>query len=192
MSDVFTGLVVLGWLVLIADLLLTLAIVRRLNTGPNNRPMPEGMKEGDDAPQFSVSTLMGSTVSMKNFNERPTVFLFVEPSCGPCREAMPEYARLVPLAARAGMDLVVVSGGDERSTRQFVADFDAEWSVLVAPRRENTCFERFKVSATPYFVLIDKEKVRGAGPTWLTFDGWRDLTSHWESSVDAELAPVRP
>src|SRR5690348_1026265 len=106
-----TGLVVSSavlWLVVLLNLLLTLALVRRVNASPRTVPQ-ERLKTGEPAPDFTAHTLDGELVSRSTYAELKVAFVFISTHCGPCREIMPQLVPLGPKAAQAGVELVLVS-----------------------------------------------------------------------------------
>src|SRR5581483_1123376 len=64
---------VLVWIVVLANLVLTLALVRRVNAFPGSLAgVGSGLPIGTPAPDFSLQTLTGQTVTLANFTSRST------------------------------------------------------------------------------------------------------------------------
>src|SRR5688572_13929556 len=113
MEPVLVVSLILLWILVLLNLLLTLALARRLNTlssqlGDPLANVPK-LELGQPAPDFSAETLDGSQVSLTSYIGRNVAFVFISPSCGPCREEMPVLNALQPKAKRAGVELVLVS-----------------------------------------------------------------------------------
>src|SRR5581483_1315867 len=88
---------VLLWIVLICNVLLTLALVRNANKptakGKIMAP-PEGLKEGTEAPTFSAQALDETTVTLDDYHNKAALFVFIAPRCGACEELLPSLKAL--------------------------------------------------------------------------------------------------
>jgi hypothetical protein len=176
------------WLVVIANLLITLALVRRVNS-ERVRARP-GLALGAIAPNFSAETLDGEPVSASTFEER-TAFVFVAPTCQPCIESMPEYVRLGTLARTTPPALVLVSSGDAESTRQLLKEAQVSPRIIVAPRNKSDFFEQYKANSTPHFTLVENGRVTMVGAPYSSDGGWATLVSEWERSNRSAAATSR-
>lgn len=171
---------ILLWIVVLCNLLLTLALVRRMNTGIT--PLKEGLKAGQQAPAFSAETLGGQVVTLATYTGRAVVFLFVSPTCKPCREAMPTYEALGAKASRAGVELVLVSIVDAEQTRLFAEEFALHLPVLVAPRESNPFMQDYLLSDTPSYCFIDQQGVvQSTGIPSPHLKKWKQLVEAWEA-----------
>lgn len=153
------------WVVVLLNLLLTLGLARRIRTA---FPMMESLKIGQKAPAFSIQTLQGKTITLADYADRATAFVFVSPHCQPCREELPHLRDLAPKARGFGAELVLVSDEGEETTRPFVEGTVDGLTVLIAPRDRNPLFTDYKVLGTPSFYLLDahgKVQATGVGVT---------------------------
>jgi peroxiredoxin len=169
------------WAIVLTNLLLTLVVIRRLNSEPDRARL--GLRTGEPAPNFSAATLTGKTVTLGDLRPR-TALLFVAPGCRPCVEALPEYLRLTDLAKSSDTHLVVVSGGDAASTRQMLADAQVTGDIVIAPKSDNRFFDEYRILSTPQFVLLENRRVIMTGAPFIAADDWRTLVDSWET-VDA-------
>ena len=172
---------VMLWVVVVCNLVLTLALVRRVNSGS----LPQkGLKEGQPAPNFTAETLRGQTVTLATYAQREVAFVFVEPACGPCREALPSYEALGPKAEQSGVALMLVSTADAERTRRFVDEFKIKLPIIIAPRDSNPFMKDYNLSSTPSYCLIDRQgKVQAAGLPSLRWGKWKALAEAWESNT---------
>lgn len=174
------GLVLL-WGVVILNLLVTLALVRRVN-GLAQLLSNGGMaplEKGKAAPEFRVQTLAGEEVGLATFAGRQPVFIFMHPACKHCREQVPALNELGPRAARSGVELYLVFGAEMVDAETFVKEYEIRLPVLVAPRPENPMTTDYRVSGTPYHVLLDaRGRVVSAG---LLDKEWEALTRRWQT-----------
>src|SRR4051812_7859605 len=161
------------WVVVGLNLIITLALVQRLN---RQSAIPSGLKKGTPAPDFTAQTLHGETVTRANYAGRSAAFLFVAPNCGPCREEAPALEALAPAARRAGVELVLVSIGEAGETQQFVDEFHLTLPVLVAPEGSNSFSKDYKSPGTPSYCLIDtRGTVVSAGFPNMVDGEWQKL-----------------
>src|SRR5262249_23071709 len=65
------------WLVVLCNVLLTLALVRRLNHMGTGQPSAMGLKTGALAPDFTAYTLSGATTTRADFLGRSVALVFV-------------------------------------------------------------------------------------------------------------------
>jgi peroxiredoxin len=188
MEPVWIVSTVVLWLVVLANLLLTLALVRRMNAnsasaGTDHQPHV-GLKKGDTAPDFKAHTLLGEPVTLASYTSKhePVALLVIGPDCGPCRESLPRYQALYPKALRAGTQLVLVSIGDAASTQVLVEEFKITMPILVATQTENSFFNDYKLRGTPSYYLLDGQgKVQSGGYPNFNGGDWKQLVESWEA-----------
>jgi peroxiredoxin len=127
----------------------------------------EGLKLGQQAPEFTAITLQGDEVTKDTYAQRSVAFVFVSPSCSPCHEVVSEFETLKERALEIGLDMVLVSMTTFDITRKYIKETAKviDLPVLVAPQGENPFTQDYKVSGTPYLCRIDRlGKVQAAGP----------------------------
>jgi peroxiredoxin len=109
---------------------------------PSPVAVPAGLKdaggpqEGDRAPDFTLKTLDGETVSLSDFAGQPVVLNFWASYCHPCRQEFPLFRK--QLAEHPG-DFVVL-GVDTKDidsdARAFAKEQQARWPIAVDPDAE--------------------------------------------------------
>lgn len=169
---VVSSLVVL-WLVVICNLLLTLALIRRVNARGTLRPT-EGLKEGEIAPDFTAEALNGEQVTLATYAHCEVAFVFISPHCHPCREALLQYEALAPKATKFGVNIILVSRGNVEQTLALVREFGHKLPVLVAPEGSNSFMEDYKLFSTPSYCLLSKQgKILSCGYPHLQEGIWK-------------------
>ncbi len=96
----------------------------------------DGLPIGAPLPVFELTLLHGGAVRTDSFgeNRRPTLLLFVNPACGPCRALMPKAAEwAVEFAGK--VDLRIVSTGTPEENEEAF-EIDSEIAVLLQQDRE--------------------------------------------------------
>jgi peroxiredoxin len=177
-EQIFVISSILLWLVVVFNLILTLATIRRLN-GPGEKKV--GPEKGSPAPDFTAETLQGEHVTLARYAGKRTAFLFVAPNCIPCREGMPQFEEWYSQAEQSGVSFVLVSNGSLADTQALVQELHISLPVLVAPRASNSFVTDYKISSTPSYCLIDAQGiVESAGYPSINFSEWKNLLDSWE------------
>lgn len=185
MNQVVVVSSVLLWVAVLLNFLLTLALIRRLNMGEPNTgsSAKDGPPLGQMAPDFSAETLQGETVTLANYTGRAVAYVFVSPTCGPCREMVPQYEALAANAARANVSLVLVSAADTAETQAFADEFKIRLPVLVAPPDHNPFIKDYNIPGTPFYCFIDADgKVQARGYPSMEWGKWKTLTTAWATA----------
>ena len=127
--------------------------------GPGDRTaaaLPPAPAMGHPAPEFTLSTPEGETVTLSDLRGRPVVLNFWATWCGPCRAEMPELQRLHENLEPAG---VVVLGVNQNETETAIASFRQELGVdfpTVIDRRMGVSRE-YAVNSIPTTFFIDRD-----------------------------------
>lgn len=190
------------WIVVLVNLLLTLRMLRWLRGQEALRKQmaaaeqrPE-LKVGDLAPDFVAKTLAGESVGRRSYANQSVAFLFVSPHCGHCRQELPALVRLAPLALeRAGVLLVLVSDSSAAQTQSWLAtireedQLDVPLPVLVAPRTMYQFVLTYNPRGlSPYYCLLDAQgRVQSRGP--LGMEDWPQLQQGWGGPVNPRVTP---
>jgi hypothetical protein len=164
MQPVLIALVVLVGILGAANILLTLALARRLAevertaaTGGFGQPrMP---RVGAEIGAFSVETARGSQLTDATLRGGRTLVVFSLPGCSPCT-ALAEELRHTDLPSGLGL-LVLVAGG-ESGGGVVVAEYPAaaEVAFLLA---DSEVADQFEVDSFPTLVLVEDGRITAAG-----------------------------
>ena len=173
-----TSVIVL-WAVVLCNLVLTLALIRKINAGSSSKPT--GLAKGQQAPDFRAERLSGENVTLATYAGREVAFVFVSPECGPCDEALPSYKAASIIATHADIDFVLVSTADAELTRRYIEEKAITLPMLVAPQRSNPFMEAYHLSGTPSYCVIDAQgKVQVSGFAIINLRPWQTLVDSWK------------
>ena len=175
---------VLLWVIVLCNIVLTLALVRRLNATPRHKPLSLEMPAaGQPAPDFHAQTGDGETVTLSTFAGRKVAFIFISTNCTPCRQLLPRLELFKPRAAQARVELLLVSAEQREETQAFIERLHVGLPVLVAPRGTNPFFDDYKATLTPSYCLVDEQSiVRSAGLLNAEGGEWEALIGSWTTS----------
>lgn len=174
---------VLLWLIVLGNLLLTLVLVRRVNTSsPGQQRTITGLHVGEKVPPFSARTLDGQTRTLADYASRATALVFIAPGCGACRSLLPVLEKIDPQAQQSKAELVLICDGDEEQTRALVEPFAFRFPVLFALRADNPLFQDYQVHATPaYYLLNAQGQIQASGNPGAHDQPWQKLMDVWTS-----------
>lgn len=189
MTDVLVASTLLLWLGVIANFLLTLALVRKVARSHSRREQ-SGPRAGDRIPEFSAMSLTGSEFGAIDF-AGPAIFMFVSGHCRPCLEAMPTYKQVCELGQQSNVRVVVVSGDTEEDARKMVERFEFTGLVLIAPRDSNPMFDDWKVVGTPAYVATSGGLVVESGIAQKQFANWTALVNRLAADWRTPVSPAR-
>jgi peroxiredoxin len=187
MESIYMINFILLWLMLLLNLLLSISLIRRLNTLQGDRVT--GLEAGALAPEIDALTLSGETVSVKNYRGKKVAFFFVSPACTPCREVVSKLHQFDAAAHELGIEITLVSAGDHKETENWVVEMNIKLPILVAPPGRNHFFNDYKIRGTPSFCWIDNNGVvLSAG--YLNFEEgiWKELSSASEALKPSALS----
>lgn len=115
------------------------------------RPAEQGLPLGTDVPALQLPSLEGEAVSLESLRGRDTLLLFWNPDCGYCRAMHDDVLDWERSANGVTPKLVVVSSGDEESTR--AEGFES----LVLLDENLSAGSVFGANGTPMGVLVDAD-----------------------------------
>ena len=114
-----------------------------------------GPKVGDDAPNFSMPTLDGTTVELADYRGKPVVLNFWASWCNPCRKEFPRFRD--ELAAHPGTFAVL--GVDYKDipsdARKFAKSQRATWPML--DDSANAVSTAYGIRAVPQTFFIRRD-----------------------------------
>jgi cytochrome c-type biogenesis protein len=118
----------------------------------------EGVQVGNLAPDFTVTTLGGETLSLSDLRGQVVLINFWGTWCGPCRREMPELQSLYEEHAEDGLTML---GLAVRDTSDAVADFREEYglSFTLALDEGESISEQYAIPGQPSTLVLDANGV---------------------------------
>jgi len=112
----------------------------------------------DYAPEFSVTTLRGDTISLNALAGKFVVLDFWATWCPPCRASVGELKELTRKYPRDRVVLISVSADKEEDKwREFVAKKEMDWDQYRDPAGDLQ--RTFGIHAFPTYIVIDPEGI---------------------------------
>lgn len=123
-------------------------------------PPPPGLPVNSEAPAFSLTDLVGDTVTLEMLLQRgkTLMFLFSEPGCGACDDALPQISQW----QREYSDtlwIVPISRGDVKENRAKSKKYGLR-NLLLQTDREVA--QAYQAEATPSAVLVKEGRIESS------------------------------
>ncbi len=125
----------------------------------------EGANKGEMAPDFTLETLSGETVTLADLKGKKVILNFWATWCGPCRKEMPhlqayyeEYAEkdnAVIIAANTTYNEYGAKDKRKGNVQAFLDSLDVTLPVLLMP--DDSIIKQYEVLTIPTTFMIDRE-----------------------------------
>lgn len=115
------------------------------------------LKLGDQAPVFAVRDLAGQTISLDAWQGKPVILRFWSTDCKYCRADTPIFNSYFDKYREQGLQVVYISRNpDEKMVRDFVADLDIRFPVVIDTKGELAALYHVKID--PQTIVIDPQQ----------------------------------
>jgi cytochrome c biogenesis protein CcmG/thiol:disulfide interchange protein DsbE len=157
---------------------ITWAVVADSNDDASSAVVPDGVvtggpRVGDHAPDFTLKTFAGKSVSLSDYAGKPVVLNFWASYCIPCRKEFPLFRE--ELAKQPGKFVVLgVDAKDiESDAEAFAKDKKATWPIVVDG--DNDVAQAYGIGAVPQtFFIKPNGKVALRYYSGIPDDKWSD------------------
>ncbi len=113
-----------------------------------------GTAIGDSAPDFQLTKMDGSQVSLADLRGRPAVLIFWTAWCPVCKEEAPHFNELAAQYEPRGVSVLGINIQDSVArTEGGIRDFGIRYAVARDPDASVT--RRYNVTGTPTIILLD-------------------------------------
>jgi peroxiredoxin len=143
------------------DLLLSLAIIRRLRQqSPHPVEAPGGpvptLPAGTLAPEFTATTTTGATRTRDSLAGQRSVIGFFAASCDSCRTQLDDFADYSRRLSGGPAQALAVISGDPAQAADIVRKLDGPASIVLEPDDSPTA-TAFSVWGFPTFYALDED-----------------------------------
>lgn len=159
---------VLLWVLVLLNMIITLALVQRVNklnsmqAGNAVEEQPP-LKAGEPAPEFEARTLNGEKVTLSDFLGKVTMFIFISSQCPVCGEKV-VYVNSLLAKQNLSFKPTFVCVDDMETARSFIRKLEVDVPVIVAPESSNPFKNDYNIIGTPSYCTIDENgKVKSSG-----------------------------
>ncbi len=117
-----------------------------------------GTHVGDLAPDFQLSKMDGSPISLASLQGQPSVLIFWTSWCPICKEEAPQFNQLATEYESRGVRVLGINIQDSQArTEGGIKDFGIRYSV--ARDGDASVAHRYNVAGTPTIVFVDRKGV---------------------------------
>jgi peroxiredoxin len=109
---------------------------------------------GTKAPDFTLSSVTGTTVSLSDLRGKIVLLDFWATWCTPCREEMPTIELLSRQFKDKGLVVLGIDDEDATTQKDFMEKSGFSFLSLLEPKKQVT--NQFHISGIPTIVLIDR------------------------------------
>jgi len=135
---------------LLLQLILAIALTL-FNASPNNQI-------GKKATEFSLPAVNGETVALQSLRGKVVLLNFWATWCGPCRQELPELARVQEKYRQRGLTVVAVTvDNDVENVRSFLKKYDIKLQALWDKKKKVA--DAYVVEKMPSSYLIDRNGI---------------------------------
>ncbi|WP_431029213.1 TlpA family protein disulfide reductase [Lysinibacillus sp. LZ02] len=120
----------------------------------------EGLQKGQIAPDFTLQTLTGESVTLSDLKGKKVILNFWASWCPPCRAEMPHLQEYYEKYADADNVTIIAANttyNDQgaENVQKFVNSYDITFPVLLMP--EDNIIKLYEVLTIPSTLMIDTE-----------------------------------
>ncbi|WP_171005525.1 TlpA disulfide reductase family protein [Bacillus sp. E(2018)] len=118
-----------------------------------------GLQRGDTAPAFSLRTLEGKQVDLKDYRGQKVIVNFWATWCPPCREEMPEMEKFYKDYKNKGVEILAVNLEYSETNTEKVSKFVKEYNLSfpIPLDEKNTIGKQFRAVSIPTSYFIDEK-----------------------------------
>lgn len=121
---------------------------------PNGRPPAPQI--GHPAPDFTLTTPDGETVSLGDLRGQAVLVNFWATWCGPCRVEMPDIQSVYDRYGDEGLVVLAVNDAEpEALINSYVDELDLTFTILMDPTRDVQRVYQVRAFPTSYFIDRD-------------------------------------
>jgi peroxiredoxin len=114
-----------------------------------------GTAVGQIAPDFTLSTLDGRTLSLEELRGKPVMLVFWTAWCPTCKEEAPKVNKIHDQYSPLGLQVIGINIGESNARiQEGVKDFGIRYTV--AKDQTTAISKSYNVVGTPTVVIIDK------------------------------------
>lgn len=118
---------------------------------------------GSIAPDFSLITLDGKEITLKQFKDKVVILNFWASWCGPCRIEIPDFIKMYDKHKKDGLEIVgiTLSSGNAAKIQSFVKNNSINYTILTGDEKylKDLTVKYGGIRSIPTTFLIDKKGI---------------------------------
>jgi cytochrome c biogenesis protein CcmG/thiol:disulfide interchange protein DsbE len=126
--------------------------------GPSVIVVPRNPLVGQTAPDFTLQTTDGQTLTLSQLRGKPVIVNFWASWCVPCRDEFPLLVSAYQKYSPQGLQIVgVIYDDSAQNAESFASSYGATWPLVQDP--DKTAFNAFKNFGVPVSYYVDRQGV---------------------------------
>lgn len=126
------------------------------------------LEAGVRAPEFSLPTVNGGTVSLADeLRKGPVLLAFFKVGCPVCQYAFPFYERMYQANRNSGVSLIGISQDNAKDTKAFMKEFGVTFPVALDDPAHYAVSNAYGLTNVPTLFYID-----ASGEIEISSVGW--------------------
>ena len=126
----------------------------------------KNLQIGNIPPDFTIKSNYGADVNLKNTcaNNKYTIIMFWDPTCGHCKEVMPKVAKLYERNKSKGWKVITLASGDKKkewydylAKHPEISEFTNLIRGEVLSQKYADALSSYYVIASPTIYLLDEK-----------------------------------
>lgn len=149
--------VVLVGAIAVLNLLLTMAVIRRLRRNEMSTASPAvdtGPEVGTSLPELDAESVSNGPVSTQTVAGSESIFAFFSTTCSACKPSIPHFVEYIEKQGIKPAAAIAVVGGELEDADEFLSKLDGKATVVMEPDM-GPITSSFNVAAFPTFVMAD-------------------------------------
>lgn len=118
---------------------------------------------GSIAPDFSLITLNGKEVTLKQFKDKVVILNFWASWCSPCRYEIPDFIKMYDKHKKEGLEIVgiALNSGNAAQIQSFVKNISINYTILTGDEKylRDLTIKYGGIRGIPTTFLIDKKGI---------------------------------
>ena len=123
--------------------------------------VPEGSQVGDNAPDFTLSTLGGGQIKLADLEGQPVIITFWTTGCSACIYQMPFLQEAYVEIGNTVQFIAIDIQQDSYSIQSFMDSYQTiyDFNITIALDSDGTVSEDYNIIFTPTNVVIDSQGI---------------------------------
>lgn len=143
------------WKILVASLILVVLVAACSESGA---AAPQGVNTGNVARDFTLETVEGNSISLKDYRGQVVLINFWATWCPPCRAEIPDLQSTYLERREDGFVVLGVNVEESRAVvQQFMDEVEMTYPVLLDEGGE--VLQTYRANGLPMSVIVDPEGV---------------------------------
>ncbi|MGM9926362.1 MAG: peroxiredoxin family protein [Bacillus sp. (in: firmicutes)] len=137
--------------------LIVVAMVQAMEKKDESTTKLPGLEESAKAPNFTLQTLKGETVSLEDYKGKKVVLNLWATWCGPCRKEMPDMQKFYEQNPNGNYEILAINLDPVNDVQGFVDELSLTFPIVLDSKGDMQ--KAYEVLSIPYTYFIDEDGI---------------------------------